>query len=293
MTIIVLTDCPPRLRGDLTKWLQEINTGVYVGKLNPRVRDLLWERICEHIRNGRATMVYRANGEQGMQFRVHNTTWEPVDFDGLTLMRRPLPQSRVSSASSVPALKDGFSDASHQQRARQMAKRRPVVKSYIVIDIETTGLHPSQDDIIEIAALSVVEGVPMREFSRLICIDRPLPAKIVQLTGITNEDLKAGGQPLAQAMGDLQDFIGTLPLVSHNAAFDQQFLMVACSKAGCELMSNRFIDTLSIARRKISGVSNYRLETLAVHMGIASNHPHRALADCHTTHCLFAKLNEI
>ena len=74
MTIIVLTDCPPRLRGDLTKWLMEINTGVYVGNLNPRVRDALWERVCDHVKSGRATMVYRANNEQHMQFRVHNTT---------------------------------------------------------------------------------------------------------------------------------------------------------------------------------------------------------------------------
>lgn len=167
------------------------------------------------------------------------------------------------------------------------------MKSYIVIDVETTGLYPSQDDIIEIAALRVVDGVPVREFSRLVCIDRPLSTEIVRLTGITNEDLQTSGLPLAQAMEDLQDFIGTLPLVGHNTAFDQQFLTAACSKVGCELISNRFIDTLSIARRKISGVSNYRLETLAAHFGFASNHHHRALADCHTTHCLFAKLNEI
>lgn len=103
MTIIVLTDCPPRLRGDLTKWLMEINTGVYVDNLNPRVRDALWERVCDHVKSGRATMVYRANNEQHMQFRVHNTTWGPVDFDGLTLMRRPLPQSR-GSADAMPQM---------------------------------------------------------------------------------------------------------------------------------------------------------------------------------------------
>lgn len=89
-----MTDCPPQLRGDLSKWLCEINTGVYVGQVSQRVREALWIRVCENLKNGRATMVYSTNGEQKMDFRVHNTAWEPVDFDGLKLMRRPLPQAR-------------------------------------------------------------------------------------------------------------------------------------------------------------------------------------------------------
>lgn len=89
MIVVTLTDCPPRLRGDLSKWLLEINTGVYVGQLNKRVREELWKRICDNLPRGRATMVYSANNEQGMEFRVHNTRWMPVDFEGLTLMMRP------------------------------------------------------------------------------------------------------------------------------------------------------------------------------------------------------------
>ena len=91
MTVIVLTDCPPSLRGDLTKWLQEVNTNVFVGHLNARVRDQLWERILKNAKSGRITMVFRANNEQRMDFRVHNTTWEPIDFDGLKLLLRPSP----------------------------------------------------------------------------------------------------------------------------------------------------------------------------------------------------------
>ena len=94
MIVVTLSDCPARLRGDLTKWLIEINTGVYVGQVSARVRDELWDRICEHVKDGRATMVFSARNEQGLQFRVHNTTWEPVDFDGITLMRRPAREIR-------------------------------------------------------------------------------------------------------------------------------------------------------------------------------------------------------
>lgn len=292
MTIIVLTDCPPRLRGDLTKWLMEINTGVYVGSLNPRVRDALWERICEHVKSGRATMVYRANNEQHMQFRVHNTTWEPVDFDGLTLMRRPLPQSRESTDSMPSMLMAGFSKAAHQQKARQMSRRRAPIMTYTVIDVETTGLNPLTDDIIEIAALRVVNGIPLQEFCQLICISHPLPPDIVQLTGITDAVLQENGRPLEQVMANLLDFIDDAPLISHNAAFDQRFLTAACTKVDCPILQNRFVDTLTLARRKVTGVSNYKLTTLAAHLAIDVQHSHRALADCYSTHCLFAKLNE-
>lgn len=292
MTIIVLTDCPPRLRGDLTKWLMEINTGVYVGNLNSRVRDALWERVCDHVKSGRATMVYRANNEQHMQFRVHNTTWEPIDFDGLTLMRRPLPQSH-ESADVVPLmLKAGFSNAAHQQKARQMSKRKAPTTTYTVIDVETTGLDPLSDDIIEIAALHVAEGKPVREFSQLIRIERPLPSTIVHLTGITDTDLRENGHPLEQVLADLTLFIGDTPLISHNAAFDQRFLTAACQRVGCAILRNHFIDTLALARRKIMGVPNYKLTTLAAHLSITVQHPHRALADCHATHLIFSKLNE-
>ena len=81
MIVVALTNCPPRLCGDLTKWLQEINYGVYVGQLNQRVREELWKRICDNLSKGQATMVYSANNEQRMEFRVHNTMWQPVDLE--------------------------------------------------------------------------------------------------------------------------------------------------------------------------------------------------------------------
>ena len=57
MVVITLSDCPPKVRGDLSKWLIEINTGVYVGQVSMRVREELWKRICENLHTGRATMV--------------------------------------------------------------------------------------------------------------------------------------------------------------------------------------------------------------------------------------------
>ena len=73
MIVLTIANCPPKLRGDLSKWLLEINTGVYVGRVSARVREALWQRVCENIRDGQATMVFTANNEQHMDFYVHNT----------------------------------------------------------------------------------------------------------------------------------------------------------------------------------------------------------------------------
>lgn len=90
MIVVTVTNCPPSLRGDLTKWLFEINTGVYVGRVSARVREELWKRICNHVKDGQATMVFNAANEQGMDFYTWHSAWEPVDLDGIKLMLHPL-----------------------------------------------------------------------------------------------------------------------------------------------------------------------------------------------------------
>ena len=73
-----MTNCPPKLRGDLSKWLCEINTGVYVGNVSSRVRDALWERVCQNLKNGQATLVFTTAGEQRMLFAPtipHGRPW--------------------------------------------------------------------------------------------------------------------------------------------------------------------------------------------------------------------------
>lgn len=90
MLVMVLTACPPGLRGDITRWLLEISPGVFVGKVSRRVRENLWLRVKELVGRGRAIMVYSARNEQHLQFEVWNHDWETEDFDGMTLIRRPL-----------------------------------------------------------------------------------------------------------------------------------------------------------------------------------------------------------
>lgn len=283
-----MTDCPPRLRGDLSKWLCEINTGVYVGQLSSRVRDALWDRVCKNLQTGRATMVYTTNGEQKMDFRVHNTTWVPVDFDGIKLMRRPLPQGVTEE---LP-LKPGFSNAAKRQMAARRAGARAHASDRVVlIDLETTGLRPDRDEIIEFGAIRL-GGDEETEFSCLVRPAGPLPQRIAELTGLTDGVLQEQGLAMDRALEQFLAFIGRDRLVGYNLPFDMAFLRTACQRAGRTMPANRSVDLLNLARRKLSGVSNFKLATLAAHFALPQQASHRALADCRLMKEIYEKLNE-
>ncbi len=90
MIVLIVSNCPPSLRGNLTKWLLEISVGVFVGRLSARVRDELWERTVTSIGSGKAMMVFERINEQHLDFRLHNCDWSIEDFDGLKLTLKPL-----------------------------------------------------------------------------------------------------------------------------------------------------------------------------------------------------------
>lgn len=91
MTVVILIAVPPGLRGHRTRWLLEIAPGVFVGNITTRVREHLWQRATRYVgEGGRAVMVCPARNEQGLTFKVTGEPWEPVDCDGLMLIRRPL-----------------------------------------------------------------------------------------------------------------------------------------------------------------------------------------------------------
>jgi CRISPR-associated protein Cas2 len=91
MTVVVLAAVPPGLRGHLTRWLIEIAPGVFVGRVTARVREHLWTRICRYVGDsGHAVMVHAVRNEQGLSFRTVGSSWQPVDADGVMLVRRSL-----------------------------------------------------------------------------------------------------------------------------------------------------------------------------------------------------------
>lgn len=295
MVVVVLTDCPSKLRGDLSKWFFEINTGVYVGNVSARVRERIWERICENIKHGQATMVYSAPGEQKMEFYVHNTSWQIVDYDGIKLMKRPL--SKKTGVEREVSYQEGFSKASKYSKIKKIrkveGKSLQKCNSYIVIDIETTGLSHLSDEIIEIGALRVENDEPIEEFHSLVRCKQKIPESIKKLTGITDEEILKQGRELHVVLQEFLSFISDYQLVCHNVSFDYNFIQTACRKEHLLAPQNKCIDTMILAKRRLKGIKDYKLRTIAENLSVELSEQHRALEDCYITYRVYMKLNEI
>jgi len=294
MIVLTLTDCPLALRGDLTRWLFEVDTNIYVGKQSARVREKIWERVIKAAVNGRAVMVFPDKNEQGFDFRVLGAAWEPIDFDGLKLMLRPHPGITRPGAAK---LKPGFSKAKKHLEAKHFAgaKRRASVlpDTYLVVDVETTGFSPNTDEIMEIGAIKVVKGENTGVFQALIRIKGMVPPHIAKLTGITNEVLAKDGREIDEVIREFQTFAGELPIISHNVAFDISFLRTAYARCTLSTPVNICIDTLRMARKLLDDAPDYKLESLLKCFGIEITDAHRSVGDCNATKFLYEKLRAI
>lgn len=286
MIVITVSNCPPKLRGDLSKWLIEIDTGVFVGNLTARVRDEVWQRVCTNIKHGSATMAYGTNNEQKLDFRVHNNDWEPVDFDGIKLIKqktkmddkhyKDTSKAKINHINRLAQMKNGTSKL-----------KKDAVFEYVVIDIETTGLDNSE--IIEIGALHIVNGQIADEFSHLVKCEQPLPQEISKLTGITPDELAENGIDLSTAIAEFTAFCGEKDLVAYNIKFDMKFLQAACKNNGLPLLKNKQIDVMLLAKKKLR-LKSYRLIAVAENLGIERVQAHRALEDCFLVHGIYEKL---
>lgn len=118
MVVMVVTACPIRVRGDLSRWLLEISPGVFVGNISARVREHLWTRVTTFVEDGRAIMVYSARNEQGLDFKVHRPAWSTVDCDGMALIMRP---EGSESETMAGAPRSGWSRASKHRKANRFS----------------------------------------------------------------------------------------------------------------------------------------------------------------------------
>lgn len=282
MLVITVKNCPPKLRGDLTKWLIEIDTGVFVGNLSARVRDSLWDRVCANIKTGTASMAYGANNEQKLDFRVHNSAWEPVDFDGIKLVRRTIDTDEAQYKAHCKANTNHLAGLA-QKKKKNIAQ----AEEYVVIDIETTGLN--DDEIIEIGAVRVINAEVKETFATLVKCQKSIPAVITKLTGITAEDLDENGIDIKQALKEFCDFCGSTLLIGYNVNFDMKFLQAACKNNEMPLINNKQIDTMVLARKKLN-IKSYTLKAVAESLGIEDMPTHRALEDCLLTYRIYEKL---
>lgn len=165
-----------------------------------------------------------------------------------------------------------------------------VVDTYVSLDLETTGLSPKQDRIIEIGAVKVVEGKAVSTYQTYISPGRKLSDKVVKLTGIT-DDILENAPEIKDVIHELLEFIGDHILVGHQLHFDYAFVKRAAvnNKLGFE---KEGIDTLKLSRKLLPHMESKRLEYLCQHFEIPHS-PHRALADAQATSDLFLKLSKL
>jgi len=165
--------------------------------------------------------------------------------------------------------------------------------SYVIIDIETTGLYPARDAIIEIGAILVQGSSAVREFQTFLQPEpyRRLTPFITNLTGIRNEDL-AQAPRFADILPEFRSFIGGYTLAGHNLNFDIDFLYDRIYQITGEHLDNPWLDTRRLAKTVLPGLPHYSLEFLCQYFGIEGNH-HRAVDDCRLTKEVLEKLYAI
>lgn len=160
---------------------------------------------------------------------------------------------------------------------------------YIILDLETTGLDPQLEGILEIAAVRLEHGQPGAIFHRLIKPAVEISPSSQAIHGITDE-MVADAPAVADVLSDLLAFLGDWPLVAHNAPFDLGFLNRALGLAGLPALANAVHDTLEIAREVLPDQRSFKLEALCRLLGHEAAVFHRATDDALSLAAIFPTL---
>jgi len=159
--------------------------------------------------------------------------------------------------------------------------------TYVVFDFETTGFNAGAGDtIIEYGAVKVVDGKIVDKFDQLVRAKKPLPAKIIEITGITERDLQ-GKPEEEEIIPKFKEWIGDATLVAHNATFDYSFLLAAYERNNLGPVENVVIDTLEMSRNLHPEWGKHGLGTLVKKYNITLDNHHRAVYDAEATSHLF------
>ena len=165
----------------------------------------------------------------------------------------------------------------------------PLDGTFIIFDVETTGLRTGVDRLTEIGAVKYVDGAEKSRFQTFVDPERPIPQNIVELTGIT-DSMVAGAPKEGEAVRKFFEFCGEgSVLVAHNASFDTEVIRSACERNGIEYNYSH-IDTLVLAQGLISGIKNYKLDTISNHFKLPKFDHHRADEDAGALAAIFEKL---
>lgn len=177
---------------------------------------------------------------------------------------------------------------------REKGKRLTAyVQDYVVFDLETTGLSPATDEIIEISGIKVREHKIVDTFSTLVNPCMPIPYGATRVNGITNAMVREA-PVLKEALENFLTFIGDDILVGHNIhTFDTNFIYDGAIREFGRKVTNDYVDTLYLAKACLPQMKTHKLTDIAAHFAIATDGAHRALNDCVMNQKCYEKLGEI
>ncbi len=162
---------------------------------------------------------------------------------------------------------------------------------FTVFDLETTGLIPSRDRIVEIGAVRLDIDGTISRFSTLVNPGMPIPPRSTAIHGITDE-MVAGAPKFKEAGYQFLDFCKGSKLVSHNARFDLSFMQENLARMGLPLLPEGAFDSITLIRRAFPSLPGYSLQSLRISMHLPDDFPgdpHRAAFDAELTMCAFRK----
>ena len=153
--------------------------------------------------------------------------------------------------------------------------------TYVVFDLETTGFSSKNDKIIEIGAVKIRNGEIIDNFSEFVNPRRPIPYKIIELTGI-NDDMVRDAQSIEDILPRFIEFIGDSVVVAHNASFDCSFISKNCNDLGLKFEPT-IVDTVPLCRFLYPELKSVKLNIVAKHLGVKLESHHRAVDDAKAT----------
>lgn len=162
------------------------------------------------------------------------------------------------------------------------------MREYVAFDLETTGLSPEKDQMIEIGAVKVRDSKIIGKYNCILYPEVPVSDFIMELTGISRDMLEKG-IPLEEGVRGFLDFCADFPVLGHNIGFDYSFMKIAASAMGRPFEKNG-VDTLAVARKLLKNLKNKKLGTLCEHYHYVNQAAHRAYDDALATAVVFEQM---
>ena len=172
-------------------------------------------------------------------------------------------------------------------------ERFEYLRDYVVFDLETTGLSPVSDKIVEIAGVRVRDGNITEEFSSLVDPQCEIPESAIAVHGITNEAIN-NAPGLEEALRKFEKFLGDDAIVGQNIVrFDMRFMWRDYPEIFGKTLANDYLDTLKLSRKLLPNLKSHGTSSLCDYYGIDQTGAHRALFDCRMTQEIYENLGKL